>query len=130
MIQINQPYPPEEDKGKVISIHVPKTAGTTFKKVLRQVYHPEEIFFDYAHRGDVRNKMLTNPKPGVKVIHGHFPANKYDSKFPDSRKILWLRDPIKRLISLYFFWKTWQILVESDAENLEAVKESSLTFLE
>ncbi|MDJ0518101.1 MAG: methyltransferase domain-containing protein [Trichodesmium sp. MO_231.B1] len=130
MSQINQPHPPEEVKAKVISIHVPKTAGTTFKKVLRQIYHPEEIFFDYPHRGDLRNKMLTNPKLGVKVIHGHFPCHKYNSKFPEFKKIIWLRDPIKRLISLYFFWKTWQILVESDAENLAPVKESSLTFIE
>ncbi len=130
MSQINQPHQPEEVKAKVISIHVPKTAGTTFKKVLRQIYHPEEIFFDYPHRGDLRHNMLTNPKPGIKVIHGHFPSHKYDSKFPECRKIIWLRDPIKRLISLYFFWKTWQILVESDAENLAPVKESSLTFIE
>ncbi|MGD1808713.1 sulfotransferase family 2 domain-containing protein [Dapis sp. BLCC M126] len=130
MSQINQPYGTEEVNAKVISIHVPKTAGTTFKKVLRQIYHPEEIFFDYPHRGDLRHKMLTNPKPGVKVIHGHFPGDKYDNKFPEYRKIIWLRDPIKRLISLYFFWKTWQILVESDAENLAPVKESNLTFRE
>ncbi len=130
MSQINQLHPPEEVKAKVISIHVPKTAGTTFKKILRQIYHPEEIFFDYPHRGDLRHNMLTNPKPGIKVIHGHFPSHKYDSKFPECRKIIWLRDPIKRLISLYFFWKTWQILVESDGENLAPVKESSLTFLE
>ncbi|MGK7918632.1 MAG: methyltransferase domain-containing protein [Trichodesmium sp.] len=130
MSQINKPYQPEEFKAKIISIHVPKTAGTTFKKVLRQVYSTEEIFFDYPHKGNFRHKMLTNPKPGVKVIHGHFPSNKYDVKFPEFRKIIWLRDPIKRLISLYFFWKTWQILVESDAENLEPLKESSLTFIE
>ncbi|NES04569.1 MAG: class I SAM-dependent methyltransferase [Okeania sp. SIO2F4] len=130
MSQINQPHPPEEVKEKVISIHLPKTAGTTFKKILRQIYHPEEIFFDYPHRGDLRNKMLTNPKLGVKVIHGHFPCHKYNSKFPEFKKIIWLRDLIKRLISLYFFWKTWQILVESDAENLAPVKESSLTFIE
>ncbi|MGD1699541.1 methyltransferase domain-containing protein [Dapis sp. BLCC M229] len=130
MSEINQPHRPEEVNAKVISIHVPKTAGTTFKKVLRQVYHPEEIFFDYPHRGDLRHKMLTNPKPGVKIIHGHFPGHKYDNKFPEYRKIIWLRDPIKRLISLYFFWKTWQILVESDTENLAPVKESNFTFRE
>ncbi|NEQ74825.1 MAG: methyltransferase domain-containing protein [Okeania sp. SIO2C9] len=127
MSQINQL---EEVKAKVISIHVPKTAGTTFKQVLKQIYYPEEIFFDYPHKGGLRNKMLTNPNPVIKVIHGHFSSNKYDYKFPEFRKIIWLRDPIKRLISLYFFWKTWQILVESDEQNLSPVKESNLTFIE
>lgn len=127
MSQINQL---EGVKTKIVSIHVPKTGGTTFKQVLRQIYHLEEIFFDYPHRGELRHKMLTNPKPGIKVIHGHFPSNKYDDKFPEFRKIIWLRDPIKRLISFYFFWKTWQLLVESDAENLAPVRESNLTFIE
>ncbi|NEP72999.1 MAG: methyltransferase domain-containing protein [Okeania sp. SIO2G4] len=130
MSLINQPHRPEEVKAKVISIHVPKTAGTTFKQVLKQIYNLEEIFFDYPNRGRLRNKMLINPKPEVKVIHGHFPSSKYDYKFPEFRKIIWLRDPIKRLISLYFFWKTWQILLESDEQNLSPVKESNLTFIE
>lgn len=130
MSQINQPNELEEAKVELISIHVPKAAGTTFKQVLRQVYNPDEIFFDYPHKGNNRNRMLIQPKPEVRIIHGHFPAPKYNQKFPEAKKIIWLRNPIKRLISLYFFWKTWQILVANDELNLEQLKDANLSFIE
>ncbi|MDE5097126.1 MAG: hypothetical protein O4861_01735, partial [Trichodesmium sp. St16_bin4-tuft] len=53
---------------EIISIHVPRTAGTAFKGVIRQVYSSEEIFFDYPHKGRIRNRMLTKQKPEVKII--------------------------------------------------------------
>ncbi|NEP78865.1 MAG: methyltransferase domain-containing protein [Okeania sp. SIO3B3] len=130
MSQINRPNQLAEAKTEVISIHVPRTAGTTFKEVIKQVYSSEEIFFDYPHRGGIRNRMLTKPKPEVKIIHGHFPAPKYNQKFPAAKKIIWLRDPIKRLISLYFFWKSWQILAASDEQDLENYQEANLSFVE
>jgi len=100
----------------IISVHVPKTAGTTFKKVLQKVYTEEEIFFDYPHRGLIRNRMLTQDRANIKVIHGHFPGNKYEGKYPAAKKIIWLRNPIERLISHYFFWKSWQTLTSSETE--------------
>ncbi|MEB3343450.1 methyltransferase domain-containing protein [Okeania sp.] len=123
-------YNLEEVKVEVISIHVPRTGGTAFKNVIRQVYSSEEIFFDYPHKGPIRNRMLSKPKPEVKIIHGHFPAPKYNQKFPGSKKIIWLRDPIKRLISLYFFWKSWQILIANDEQSLKNNQEASLSFIE
>ena len=130
MSQINVPNELEEVKVEVISIHVPRTAGTAFKDVIKQVYSSEEIFFDYPHKGNIRNRMLIKPKPEVKIIHGHFPAPKYNQKFPGAKKIIWLRNPIKRLISFYFFWKSWQILAANDEQDLEIYQEANLSFLE
>ncbi len=96
---------PKNTRVEIISVHVPKTAGTTFKKVLQQIYTDQEIFFDYPHRGPLHNKMLAKDSANVRVIHGHFPANKYELKFPKARKIIWLRNPIIRLISHYFLEK-------------------------
>ncbi|MDE5073298.1 MAG: hypothetical protein O4806_16130, partial [Trichodesmium sp. St5_bin8] len=53
---------------EIVSIHIPRTAGTAFKGVIRQVYSSEEIFFDYPHKGRIRNRMLTKQKPEVKII--------------------------------------------------------------
>ncbi|MDJ0555859.1 MAG: methyltransferase domain-containing protein [Microcoleaceae cyanobacterium MO_207.B10] len=130
MSQINENNALKPAKLELISIHIPKTAGTTFKQVLRQIYNPDEIFFDYPHKGNLRHKMLIKPKPEVKVIHGHFAADKYDKNFPDIKKVIWLRHPIKRLISLYFFWITWQILVENDSQELENSEKANLSFIE
>lgn len=114
MTEGNRAIKPNNTGVEIISVHVPKTAGTTFKKVLHQVYSEETIFLDYPHRGPQRNRMLKREKPNIKVIHGHFPGNKYDLKFPEAKKIIWLRNPIERLISHYFFWKSWQVLMSSD----------------
>ncbi|MGD1713246.1 methyltransferase domain-containing protein [Dapis sp. BLCC M172] len=130
MSQINQPHLPEEVKTELISIHVPRTAGTAFKEVIRLVYSSEEIFFDYPHKGPIRNRMLSKPKPEVKIIHGHFPAPKYNQRFPGAKKIIWFRNPIKRLISFYFFWKSWQILAANDQQYFENFQEANLSFIE
>ena len=130
MTQKNQTIKPDRTNIEIISIHVPRTAGTAFKDVIRQVYSSEEIFFDYPHKGLIRNRMLRKPKPEIKIIHGHFPAPKYNQKFPGAKKIIWLRSPIKRLVSLYFFWKSWQILVASDRQDLENYQEANLSFIE
>jgi SAM-dependent methyltransferase len=129
MTEGNRTIEPDNTRVEIISVHVPKTAGTTFKKVLQQVYAEEEIFFDYPHRGKLRNRMLTQNSANVKVIHGHFPANKYDVKFPKARKIIWLRNPIIRLISHYFFWKSWQVLI-SDEGDMGAANLNIIDFAE
>ena len=130
MTQGNRTIKPDSTTIELISIHVPRTAGTAFKEVIKQVYTSEEIFLDYPHKGRIRNRMLTKPKPEVKIIHGHFPAPKYNQKFPGAKKIIWLRNPIKRLISFYFFWKSWQILVANDEQDLEDYQEANLSFIE
>ncbi|MGB3513307.1 MAG: sulfotransferase family 2 domain-containing protein, partial [Microcoleaceae cyanobacterium] len=88
-----------EDLGiEIISVHVPKTAGTTFRDVLEQVYGVAGICVD---------NQLQYPtiKPQFRVIHGHFPMIKYEGKFPQAKRIIWLRNPVERLISQYFYWK-------------------------
>ena len=129
MVEGNRTIKPDNTRVEIISVHVPKTAGTTFKKVLQQIYTEEEIFFDYPHRGPIRNRMLAKDSANVRVIHGHFPANKYDVKFPKAQKIIWLRNPIIRLISHYFFWKSWQVLI-SDEGDLGASNLNIIDFAE
>ncbi|MCL2932549.1 MAG: sulfotransferase family protein [Trichodesmium sp. MAG_R03] len=83
---------------EIISIHVPKTAGTTFKNILFQVYGTEGVCVD---------NQPGYPEVGTKarVIHGHFPTIKYEGKYPSAKRIIWLRNPVERLISQYFYWK-------------------------
>lgn len=88
----------------LISIHIPKTAGTAFRHVLLEVYGYAGVLEDYPPD---RIHQLKQPiKPQIKVIHGHFAADKYQPLFPQAQKIVWLRHPLFRLISEYFFAKT------------------------
>ncbi|MDY6805888.1 MAG: sulfotransferase family 2 domain-containing protein, partial [Cyanobacteriota bacterium] len=86
---------------ELIYVHVPKAAGTAFRKILQQVYGPEKVLTDTT------NMFEDNMPPTIdrqtKVIDGHFRAGKYDQLFPNCKTITWLRQPIHRSISDYCF---------------------------
>jgi len=113
-------YVPErEDLPKFIYIHIPKTGGTTFRKMvidrLYGVKHFREnldrynINYSSWHR-DYYNEIIDyTPRYRRKnrlfqfnVISGHFRASKY--LFLDYPIITWLRNPTDRLISHYYNW--------------------------
>jgi hypothetical protein len=85
-------------------MHIPKCAGTTFRSILIQCFGEEKILFDYADQMTHRGKVVTTIPPGIEVIHGHFAMDKYDELFPDAALITWLRDPIEKTISHYYYW--------------------------
>jgi hypothetical protein len=104
---------------ELISVHVPKTAGSSFRKVLEQNYVKSDLLLDYGDmvldpasrfRADFddwqeENEERRDISPQVRCVHGHFWAGKYARSFPAARKVVWLRDPARRLISHYFFWQ-------------------------
>jgi len=90
---------PSNSTLEIISVHVPKTAGTTFGNLLEQVYTSNQLFWDYPWNS---SDTITSE---IKAIHGHFPASKYQD-FPTSIKMIaWIRNPVDRLISHYFYWQ-------------------------
>lgn len=104
----------------IISVHVPKCAGTSFQLWLTQAYGTEDTFLDYddlpmdpssptnMDPEGFRDKFISQTYPGIarhRVIHGHFLANKYDFLGDQAFRITFLRHPIERAISNYFFWR-------------------------
>ncbi len=108
---------------ELISIHVPKTAGVSFRRLLQRVYGESEVALDYDDRvldptSDFRRdpvawmqgtrarylETLRTREPAARVVHGHFAAGKYAGEFPEARRIVWLREPIARLVSHYCYW--------------------------
>ncbi|WP_293143973.1 methyltransferase domain-containing protein, partial [Okeania sp. SIO3I5] len=86
---------------ELICVHVPKAAGTAFRQVLLQVYGTQGVLTDKTNMFE--DNMPATIHWQTKVIEGHFRAGKYDKLFPDARRIIWLREPIHRLISDYCF---------------------------
>jgi hypothetical protein len=125
--QYPKPVPPTTP---ILSIHIPKTAGTSLFAFLKLVYLPEQIASDSV--GLAPAVFVQQLSPATRIIHGHFHADKYDSWFPDSTCITWLRNPVSRLISHYYFWK--EILLERqnptapDYPICKAVREGNATF--
>lgn len=103
----------------VISVHIPKTGGTSFRHVLEDTYKGR-IFEDYdwnKRPAPLDGRLLQGTDDeirkalkGVSCIHGHFAAEKYlrlreiDGFRPIF--ITWLRDPVERAVSSYYFLRT------------------------
>ncbi len=87
---------------ELVSIHVPKTAGTSFCRVLKNVYGEEAIFLD---NGEYVGKELKDMplQPYHRVIHGHVWAGRYKRRLPQARHVTWLRHPVDWLVSLHGF---------------------------
>ena len=105
----------------LISLHVPKTAGSSFRELLA-LHYGERLRADYADRPLHQSVparraqalraglgLLLNPSQlqGVDAVHGHFLAIKYSlwRGGPGWHRVTWLRDPVERLASHYYYWR-------------------------
>jgi len=102
----------------IISIHIPKTAGTAFADVLTQNFG-DAVGFYYGPKHKKTHPLLRGlgapataddiaraEDAGIRIIHGHFHARRFRLVKPDpSDYWVWLRDPAERIISEFFFHK-------------------------
>ena len=90
----------------LVVLHVPKTAGTSLRKIIKNNYIPEELLFVYDNHPnffstrELKNLSLEDINK-FKVIMGHiqfdikiFPCNKFNF-------LTFVRDPVNRVISYY-----------------------------
>lgn len=84
----------------VISVHIPKCAGTSFRHILQGLYE-ERLWLNYG-TAFIRSQAAVEQIPrGTECIHGHFFADTFDDIFPDRQLITWLRHPVERVVSNY-----------------------------
>jgi hypothetical protein len=112
----------------LVSLHIPKTAGTSFRLVLKENVDPKHFAkLDIFPSGRIHtNDQYTNQRKfpeNVRVIHGHFSylmLCEYFELDPGTEFITWLRDPVQRVLSNYFFLKgvVADRLQEGPDENL------------
>ncbi|MGM0887582.1 MAG: sulfotransferase family 2 domain-containing protein [Bacillota bacterium] len=82
-----------------IFVHIPKTAGTTLSRIIEDQYKGNEFWkysYDYQVLIEKANKM--------KCVIGHFPFGVHQHIKRPYTYLTMLRDPVERLISLYYFW--------------------------
>jgi hypothetical protein len=107
-----RPLPPDSSQLELISIHIPKTAGTSFRNILKEVYGDTGVVrldIDLAEqtiRIDEQLYSQAELPAGTRVVHGHFSYPLFREKLhapTDIPIITWLRDPVDRVISNYFY---------------------------
>lgn len=102
----------------LISVHMPKTAGSSFQASLA-AHYGETLKLRYEDRPLHRSAWSRNvdaawhclqnsgsPLTGVHCIHGHFLPLRYRFIRPERplRFVTWLREPVQRLLSHYHYW--------------------------
>ena len=113
----------------LISVHVPKTAGTTllhhlktqftvfldleFLTTIPELYtrwphNPGRVAGNWMHTSLLQaignRSNLIKKMEGYDCIHGHFHVVKYRF-LPNAKFITFVREPLERMVSHYYFWK-------------------------
>ncbi|WNZ57242.1 sulfotransferase family 2 domain-containing protein [Microbulbifer sp. MKSA007] len=122
----------------IIFVHIPKTAGTSFRKGADTYFGKNKICRDYG-----RGSALTSPlvekwtsggvdswgfyqdfdRRGYKFLTGHFHASKYIDIFGVGRMVTFLRDPVDRIISEYNH-KIWKQNYKGSFEDFYRSREN------
>ena len=97
----------------IIYLHIPKTAGTSFRMSAEQYFGPDQVLNDYGEESpntseDIRSSVYCDDpaklrKTGLekKFLTGHFSMAKYKEIFPNSPVVTFFREPVDRVISEY-----------------------------
>jgi hypothetical protein len=88
----------------ILSLHYPKTAGTSFRHTLTKLYYGN-IYFHYHGAHMNKNLKVRGEYDKIEIVHGHFNIKSYREMFPDAPIITWLRDPAERVLSYYNYKK-------------------------
>jgi hypothetical protein len=128
----------------ILSLHVPKTGGSSFRESLRNCYGSRALF-DYgdlvgvntpeaiAHR-ERRTAKARARKDDLAsrydVIHGHFLPEKYFGLFPVEGFSAFFRDPFQQTLSHYDFFQRHPEIDHPVVKLVHAVQMSLPEFIE
>lgn len=124
----------------LVSLHIPKTAGTSFRNILKDVYGDEKVIrLDIALKHGklkINQKQFENKSldKNWKVIHGHFSPSLLVSKFvihDEIPYITWLRDPVERVISNYYYLeKRLKEVMDEESRGLNILSKMQRSLIE
>jgi hypothetical protein len=95
------------NENNLIFIHIPKTAGSTLNKIIKSQFPNKSVFKVDGLKGDKSieelRKLDKKERNKIRCVTGHmnFGVHKYLPR--PSNYITVLRNPVDRLISLYYF---------------------------
>jgi hypothetical protein len=101
------PLKRHERSSKIIFLHVPKTAGTSLRQVVEQVYPGDRCVsvysFDFQYRRHWRARMALRAEvEKAEVVYGHVSYGVHRLLGIDGRYVAFVRNPVDRVLS---FWR-------------------------
>jgi hypothetical protein len=103
-------------------VHIPKTAGTAISHSLASLFNPDEVFhgqtvYDYENYS---KEELAH----YKYFSGHIPRDCFPKLPPDTRYFTFVRDPVRRTISHYRYFR--KIYLSGNFETLRPEEQASI----
>lgn len=96
-----QPAAPLEDRTeKIIFLHIPKTAGTSFRQIVKKEFPRGQCLFIYTHTPEFFSS-IKDDLPAAKAIYGHVSFGIHNILGIRGRYVTFLRDPVRRVLSFY-----------------------------
>lgn len=124
----------------IFSIHIPKTAGTSFRFALEALYGSRLALY-YGVKDPKTTEGLRVPRKhladaaaglserGFEVLHGHYVAADVAPLVENPSQIwTWLRDPVERTISHYEFFRLRPLELSRLADRVKSGELTIETF--
>jgi len=106
----------------ILFVHIPKTAGTSFRKAAQEYFSEENTFFDYSPKSSETSKLILKEiyehndpymfHRSVMQYHnsflsGHFPLSKYAHIYNAKDIVSFVRSPVAQVLSHYNHYKNY-----------------------
>ena len=104
----------------ILFIHIPKTAGTSFRIAAQEYFGKENTFFDYSPHDDNTSKLVreliytekdlykfysTVSQGEHSFMSGHFPTARYAALYDTFNVVTFVREPVAQILSHYNHYK-------------------------